>query len=82
MSTSLGLRATETAPFLTGDPLAPVGFGERSFRPAIVRGGLVVPLTASLSLTANGEAGQGSYYTWRTASAAVTYRFLPGSDGR
>lgn len=82
VTVSGGLRATETAPFLTGDPLAPVGFGERSFRPATVRGGLVVPLTASLSLTANGEAGQGSYYTWRTASAAVTYRFLPGSDGR
>jgi Flp pilus assembly protein TadD len=74
LNASAGVHARETAPFLTGDDAAPIGFGEREFQPWRLRAGATLPLTGSLALAAGGEVGRTSFYTWRTASASLTWR--------
>jgi hypothetical protein len=74
VNASTAIRARETAPILTGDEAAPIGFGERDYRPWRLRGGAVLPLTSTLALAAGAEVGRTSFYTWRTASASLTWR--------
>jgi Flp pilus assembly protein TadD len=74
LNASAGVHARETAPFLTGDDAAPIGFGEREFQPWRLRAGATFPLTGSLALAAGGEVGRTAFYTWRTASASLTWR--------
>lgn len=79
---SYGVHATELAPMLPGDEAQPAALGERRFTPVTVRGGIQIPLARALSLTANGEAGRGAFYQWRTLSVGGIYRFLPSREPR